>query len=72
MTEINIKSAFRGAGLVPFGPESVVSELDVQLRTPTPAEEVASPSTPWVSKTLKTMLETVSQSEYLERQTRRH
>ncbi|KAJ3455983.1 hypothetical protein MRS44_017465 [Fusarium solani] len=40
MTERNIRSAFRGAGLVPLDPESVVSKLDVQLRTPTPAEEV--------------------------------
>ncbi|EGU72169.1 hypothetical protein FOXB_17322, partial [Fusarium oxysporum f. sp. conglutinans Fo5176] len=72
MTEKNIKSAFRGAGLVPFDPESVVSKLDVQLRTPTPAEEVANPSTPWVSKTPKTVLEAGSQSEYLERRIRRH
>ncbi|KAJ3537253.1 hypothetical protein NM208_g6395 [Fusarium decemcellulare] len=62
MTEKNIKSAFRGAGLVPLDPESVVSKLDVQLRTPTPAEEVAKPSTPWVSKTPKTVLE--AQSHY--------
>jgi hypothetical protein len=60
MTERNVKSAFRGAGLVPLDPESVVSKLDVQLRTPTPAEEVASPSTPWVSKTPKTVLEAQS------------
>ncbi|TVY75163.1 hypothetical protein Focb16_v005488 [Fusarium oxysporum f. sp. cubense] len=72
MTEKNIKSAFRGAGLVPLDPESVVSKLDVQLRTPTPAEEVANPSTPWVSKTPKTVLEAGSQSEYLERRIRRH
>ncbi|KAM5529851.1 transposase [Fusarium oxysporum f. sp. phaseoli] len=72
MTERNIKSAFRGAGLVPLDPESVVSKLDVQLRTPTPAEEVANPSTPWVSKTPKTVLEAGSQSEYLQRRIRRH
>ena len=51
MTERNIKSAFRGAGLVPFNPESVVSKLDVQLRTPPPVEEEVVPSTPWGSKT---------------------
>jgi hypothetical protein len=72
MTEQNIKSAFRGAGLIPLDPESVVSKLDVQLRTPTPAEEVAEPSTPWVSKTPKTVLEAGSQSKYLERRIRRH
>jgi hypothetical protein len=72
MTEENIKAAFRGAGLVPLDPESVVSKLDVQLRTPTPAEEEDCPSTPWVSKTPKTVLEAGSQSKYLERQIRRH
>ncbi|OBS17525.1 hypothetical protein FPOA_26337 [Fusarium poae] len=72
MTEENIKSAFRGAGLVPLDPESVVSKIDVRLRTPTPAEEVASPSTPWVSKTPKTVLEAQFQCEYLDRRIRRH
>jgi hypothetical protein len=72
MTEQNIRSSFRGAGLVPLDPESVVSKLDVQLRTPTPVEEEAGPSTPWASKTPKTVLEAKSQSEYLERRIRRH
>jgi hypothetical protein len=41
-TAANICSAFRGAGLVPLQPDVVLSKLDVQLRTPTPAalEEV--------------------------------
>jgi hypothetical protein len=72
MTEKNIKSAFRGAGLVPLDPESVVSKLDMRLRTPTPAEEVASPLTPWVSKTPKIVLEAQFQCEYLDRRIRRH
>ncbi|EXU95019.1 DDE superfamily endonuclease [Metarhizium robertsii] len=38
MTGKIIKGAFRGAGLVPFDPESVLSRLDVQLRTPSPVE----------------------------------
>jgi hypothetical protein len=36
-TSANICSAFRGAGLVPLQPDTVLSKLDVQLRTPTPA-----------------------------------
>jgi hypothetical protein len=72
MTEENIKAAFRGAGLVPLDPEHVVSKLDVQLRTPTPVEEETGPSTPWVSKTPKTVLEAGSQSEYLAKRIRRH
>ena len=35
-TSANISSAFRGAGLVPLQPDTVLSKLDVQLRTPTP------------------------------------
>jgi hypothetical protein len=50
----------------------VVSKLDVQLRTPTPAEEEASEAQPWTSKTPKTVLEADSQSEYIERLIRRH
>jgi hypothetical protein len=72
MTEKNIKGGFKGAGLIPFDPESVVSKLNVQLRTPTPAEEKASQAQPWTSKTPKTVREAEFQSEYLERRIRRH
>jgi hypothetical protein len=61
LTESNIWGGFRGAGLAPFGPENVISKLDVQLRTPTPPEEAAEPLTPWVSKTPKTAIEAQSQ-----------
>jgi hypothetical protein len=71
-TESNIRGGFRGAGLAPLDPETVISKLDVQLRTPTPPGEVSQPSTPWVSKTPKTATEAQSQSEYLERRIRRH
>ncbi|KAG6980848.1 hypothetical protein FocnCong_v007738 [Fusarium oxysporum f. sp. conglutinans] len=56
VTEKNIKGGFKGAGLVPFDPESVVSKLDVQLRTPTPAEEEAGQAQPWTSKTRRQLL----------------
>ncbi|KAL2885667.1 hypothetical protein HOO65_070129 [Ceratocystis lukuohia] len=72
MTESNIKGGFRGAGIIPLDPESVISKLDVQLRTPTPIEEEASLPDPWVSKTPKTVLEANSQSKYLEKRIRRH
>jgi hypothetical protein len=36
MTEKNIRAGFRGARLAPFNPESVLSKLDVKLKTPTP------------------------------------
>jgi hypothetical protein len=72
MTEKHIKGGFKGAGLIPFDPESVVSKLEVQLRTPTPAEEQASQAQPWTSKTPKSIREIEFQSEYLERRLRRH
>jgi hypothetical protein len=70
ITEKNIKGGFRGAGLVPFDPESVISKLDVQLRTPTPAEEDTSQARPWTPKTLRTVNEADSHSEYLQRRIR--
>ena len=42
MTKVNIEGGFRGAGLVPLNPDSILSKLNVQLRTPTPVEEEAS------------------------------
>ena len=45
-TESNIQGAFRGAGLYPLDPETVISKLDVQLRTPTPPGEGPEPSSP--------------------------
>ncbi|KAM5529231.1 transposase [Fusarium oxysporum f. sp. phaseoli] len=72
MTEANIKGGFRGAGLVPFDPEVVISKLDAQLRTPTPIEEVAQQAQSWTSRTPRTALEAGSQSEYLQRRIRRH
>jgi hypothetical protein len=57
ITERNMKGGFKGAGLMPFDPESVVLKLNIQLRTPMPPEEVANPSTPWISKTPKTVIE---------------
>jgi hypothetical protein len=62
-TESNIRGGFRGTGLAPFNPDNVISKLDVQLRTPTPLEEAAKPSTPWTSKTPTTASEAQSQSE---------
>jgi hypothetical protein len=66
ITESNIRGGFRGAGLAPFNPENVISKLDIQLRTPTPPTEVTEPSSPWTSRTPKTILETQSHSKYLQ------
>lgn len=53
-TKENILSSFRGAGLLPFDPQVVISKLDVRLRTPTPPIQE---DTPWESKTPHTAKE---------------
>jgi hypothetical protein len=42
-TEQNIRSGFRGAGLVPYSPSNVLSHLDLIIRTPTPPAVQAPP-----------------------------
>ncbi|KFY28316.1 hypothetical protein V491_00534, partial [Pseudogymnoascus sp. VKM F-3775] len=49
-TAPNAKAGFRGAGLVPFNPQAVISKLDVRLRTPTP-QPLSCDADPWVSQT---------------------
>jgi hypothetical protein len=62
MTCENVKAGFRGAGLVPYDPEAVLSKVDVKLRTPTPTGPPAEGS-PWVSQTPHTAAEALSQSQ---------
>jgi hypothetical protein len=68
-TESNIQGGFRGAGLVPFDPEAVISKLDVRLRTPSlpPLEESA-----WQSQTPKNTLDLGSQSTLVKQRIQRH
>jgi len=58
-TPSNIQGGFRGAGLVPFDPERVISTLDVKLRTPSPP--LPTNNTPWQSQTPSNTLEFNSQ-----------
>jgi hypothetical protein len=60
ITTSNIQGGFRGAGLVPFNPERVISSLDVKLRTPSPQLPVN--EEPWQSQTPSNTLEFGSQS----------
>jgi hypothetical protein len=58
-TPENVRAGFRGAGLVPYDPEAVLSKLDVQLRTPTPP----APSTvAWEAQTPRNAREIEAQS----------
>ncbi|KAH8621966.1 hypothetical protein IG631_23361 [Alternaria alternata] len=68
-TPANICSAFRGAGLVPLQPDAVLSKLDVQLRTPTPA---ALPEAPWEACAPSNVRELEAQSTLIRERVRRH
>jgi hypothetical protein len=72
MTESNNKGGFRGAGLVPFDPEAVISKLDVKLRTPTPTGPPSAAADPWCSQTPQNPTEAVSQSEYIKNRIAHH
>ena len=61
-TKSNIEGGFRGAGLVPFNPDVVISKLDIKLRTPTPPGSSEGLPAPWVSQTPHTAAEALSQS----------
>ena len=60
ITPSNILGGFRGAGLVPFDLDWVISSLDVKLRTLLPQLPVN--EEPWQSQTLSNTLEFESQS----------
>ena len=68
-TASNIQGGFRGAGLVPFDLERVLSTLDVQLRTPSP---LPVDTQPWLSQTPKNTLEIGSQSTLVKQRIQRH
>ena len=47
----NAKARFRRAGLVPCDPQTVISKLDVKLRTPDPTGPFSTDADPQVSQT---------------------
>jgi hypothetical protein len=68
-TSANICSAFRGAGLVPLQPDTVLSKLDVRLRTPTPAALIEAP---WEARTPSNARELEAQSTLIRDRVRQH
>ncbi len=72
ITEKTIKGGFRGTGLIPFDPESVLSRLDVRLRTPSPANGHLELPDLWVPKTPNNPIEATSQTDFIKRRIRRH
>jgi hypothetical protein len=72
MTEKNIQGGFRGAGLVPFNLEHVISKLDLKLKTPTPPNSRPGTSHSWVPKTPHNPTEASSQSAFIKNRISRH
>jgi hypothetical protein len=68
----NVRGGFRGAGLVPFDPEKVISQLDIKLRTPTPTGPPLAQSDAWVSKTPQNANETSLQTTHIKDRISRH
>jgi len=62
ITEGNARGGFRGAGLVPFDPNAVISTLDVRICTPPPTINTEAV---WESKTPTTHAEFASQSKFV-------
>ncbi len=62
ITAQNAQAGFRGAGLVPFNPQAVISKLDVRLRTPNPSTPSSTNTNPWVSQTPHNATDALSQS----------
>lgn len=72
ITVQNAQAGFRGAGLVPFDPQAVISKLDVKLRTPTPTGPPSSDANPWVSQTPSNPTEALSQTTLVRNRIARH
>jgi hypothetical protein len=72
MTAQNAQAGFRGAGLVPFDPQAVISKLDVKLRTPTPTQPPSADADPWVSQTPRNPTDALSQTTLVKKRIARH
>ena len=72
ITKSNILGEFRGSGLVPLDPESVISKLDVVLRTPSPPGSPGPEPAPWTSKTPSNPLEAIAQSDFIKKRVSSH
>jgi DDE superfamily endonuclease/helix-turn-helix, Psq domain len=72
ITKENIQGGFKGAGLVPYNPEVVISQLDIRLSTPTPENSRPTTSYSWVSKTPQTTKDASSQTTLIKQRIVRH
>lgn len=62
ITTQKAQAGFRGAGLVTFNPQAVISKLDIQLRTPTPTGPPSTDADPWISQTPRSPTDALSQT----------
>jgi hypothetical protein len=72
ITEKNIKGGFRGTGIIPYDPESVLSRLDLKLRTPSPVDGGLELPDLWVPKTPNNPIEATSQTDFIKSRISRH
>jgi hypothetical protein len=72
ITAQNAQAGFRGAGLVPFDPQAVLSKLNVRLRTLTPSRPSSADTNPWVSQTPSNPMEALSQTTLVRNRIARH
>ena len=72
MAEKNIEGGFRGAGLIPYDPERLISDLDVQFKIPTPSNSRPSSSHSWISRTPNNPIEASFQTNLIKSRISRH
>jgi hypothetical protein len=71
MTESNIRGGFRGSGLVPYDPDYVISQLDIVIPA-SPLSTIAELPSPWIPSTPQNVVQTDSQSLYVQERIVRH
>jgi len=72
ITAQNSQAGFRGAGLVPFNPQAVLSKLDIRLRTPTPTITPSADINLWVSQTPHNPTDALLQTTLVKNRIARH
>jgi len=72
ITIANGQAGFRGAGLIPFDPQAVISKLDVKLRTLIPTSPPSANTNLWVSQTPHNPTEALSQTTLVRDRIARH
>ncbi|APA05390.1 hypothetical protein SS1G_09809 [Sclerotinia sclerotiorum 1980 UF-70] len=68
----NMKAGFRGAGLIPFDPQSILSKLDIRIRTSTPPSTSLELTNSWISQTPHNPTEALLQSTLVKARITRH